>query len=731
MYLDYYSLERHPFRITPDTSLFFSGGTPGRGVVLEAMLYAIETGEGIIKVVGEVGSGKTMLCRMLEESLPKTTEIVYIANPNLAADDILYAIAIELRLPISRDTSKLLVMQHLQSYLLKQHGANRKVVVIIEEAQGMPIATLEEIRLFSNLETQRDKLMQIVLFGQPELDKNLNARNIRQLRERITHSFNLQPLTRSDTSEYIRYRLQAAGCPLPQVFCPKAEKLIAKASKGLTRRINILADKAMLAAYADSSISSRSAAVTNGNKPVVQVEHVKAAIKDCDYINNSLFVPRRLAEVTALACLPLIGFFLWPTTLGAVDWSESLHRVSSWVSAKEQYRVSSVGVEQAPESTGIVAEIEVPEANRESIRPAAAPLTPAVSESVAPPQVESAATLDDVQQPQQVAASLAEVAATNPSTTNTPPEQMRIQTLDERRNDLGNAANSLVTEQANAMPTARMHTAVTRVSTTTLVPMSPSPRALAAEHSAGEGQPVLSEGQSQAGGRVSGSRELEREEIDPVAVASEAERTPAEQSIASEASGQPAQSEAPDTSGAPERQQIAPSSEASRADGAELIAMAPEEPPVSQRSEVSPHVPPLARALDRSRNSSIDLYGIDVAPLIQERLMATMDWMAETGPGSYTVQVLSGRFEDVDHMEYYMPLLEQTGLIDSIYVCVSTNSNGSYWTVKFGDYPGYNVAKNAIDLLPTQLAQHGAFVQDMDKLLCNTNNELTTVFMEN
>lgn len=131
MYLDYSSLERHPFRITPDTSLFFSGRDEGRGVVLEAMLYAIATGEGILKVVGEVGSGKTMLCRMLEEQLPETAEIVYLANPNLNPDEILYAVAFELKLPVRRDTSKLFVMQQLQNYLLRQHAANRKVLVII------------------------------------------------------------------------------------------------------------------------------------------------------------------------------------------------------------------------------------------------------------------------------------------------------------------------------------------------------------------------------------------------------------------------------------------------------------------------------------------------------------------------------------------------------------------------------------------------------------------------
>lgn len=297
MYLDYFSLERQPFRITPDTSLFFPGGTEGRGVVLDAMLYAIESGEGILKVVGEVGSGKTMLCRMLEERLPESTEIVYLANPNLSAEEILYAVANELKLPVRRDTSKLLVMQHLQNYLLKQHAANRKVLVIIEEAQGMPIETLEEIRLFSNLETHRDKLMQIILFGQPELDGVLANSNIRQLKERITHSFYLSPLTARQTAEYIRFRLGAAGCPCKTLFSQAAERMIYRTSGGLTRRINILADKALLAAFADSALDYSNRELTAETKPVIKRKHAKAAILDCDYgrsISNHLAAPLRL-----------------------------------------------------------------------------------------------------------------------------------------------------------------------------------------------------------------------------------------------------------------------------------------------------------------------------------------------------------------------------------------------------------------------------------------------------
>ncbi len=277
MYLEHFALKCHPFRITPDPTFFHTGG--GRGEILNALVYAITSGEGIVKVIGEVGSGKTMLCRILEERLPASIEIVYLANPNLSPHDILYAIAFELKLPVTVATERLLVMQHLQAHLLEQHVAGSSVVVFIEEAQGMPLETLEEIRLLSNLETHRHKLLQIVLFGQPELEKKLRQRTIRQLKERITHSFNLEPLTTAEVSEYIRFRLQAAGCDKSAVFSSGAERLIARASCGLIRRINILADKAMLAVYADSNAST----LASTTREMVQSRHVRTAINDSEF----------------------------------------------------------------------------------------------------------------------------------------------------------------------------------------------------------------------------------------------------------------------------------------------------------------------------------------------------------------------------------------------------------------------------------------------------------------
>jgi len=268
MYYAHFGLKQPPFKITPNTDFFFSGGN--RGAILDALIYAINSGEGIIKVVGEVGSGKTMLCRMLQTLLPEKVESVYLANPSVAPEDVLHAIAFELQLKLPKNADRLQVMQVLQTYLLKRHAEGKQVVIFVEEAQGMPIATLEEIRLLSNLETKNDKLLQIVLFGQPELDSNLNQTHIRQLRERITHSFYLGPLSEKEIGEYLIFRLRTAGYFGPHLFSSSAIRKLAKAAQGLVRRANILADKALLAAFSE-------------NLYQVTPKHVRAAIRDSEF----------------------------------------------------------------------------------------------------------------------------------------------------------------------------------------------------------------------------------------------------------------------------------------------------------------------------------------------------------------------------------------------------------------------------------------------------------------
>jgi MSHA biogenesis protein MshM len=268
MYYQHFGLSYPPFKITPDPQFFYTGGD--RGLVLEALMYAVTQGEGIIKLVGEVGSGKTMLCRMLEQNLPQHIEIVYLLNPRLQPEMILHAIAFELQLPITPQTHRLEVIHLLQNKLLEKHAANQQVVVFIEEAQEMPLQTLEEIRLLSNLETTKHKLLQIVLFGQPELDTNLSTPGIRQLRERITHSFYLHALSTKDIADYIHFRMYTVGYRGPAVFTQTAVKRLSQISQGLIRRINVLADKALLAAYAD-------------NVHYVTVKHVCMAAKDSGF----------------------------------------------------------------------------------------------------------------------------------------------------------------------------------------------------------------------------------------------------------------------------------------------------------------------------------------------------------------------------------------------------------------------------------------------------------------
>ncbi|MEX0959686.1 MAG: AAA family ATPase [Burkholderiales bacterium] len=271
MYYAFFGLSHPPFRITPDTEVFFEGGN--RGAILEALIYAISHGEGIIKVTGEVGSGKTMLCRMLQARLQDNVETIYLANPNVSPEEILHAIAFELQLLIAKDASRLEVMHKLNDYLLERHAQGKQVVMFVEESQGMPLPTLEEIRMLSNLETKEHKLLQIVLFGQPELDDNLRQPQIRQLRERITHSFPLTPLTGEDVRAYVNFRLQAAGYRGPDLFGKRVVDQIARASEGLTRRINIIADKTLLAAFADGTHN-------------VSARHVKSAIADSEFSNS-------------------------------------------------------------------------------------------------------------------------------------------------------------------------------------------------------------------------------------------------------------------------------------------------------------------------------------------------------------------------------------------------------------------------------------------------------------
>lgn len=270
LYLEHFGLSEPPFRITPHTDFFFEGAE--RGTTLEALTYAVLHDEGIVKVSGEVGSGKTMLCRMLMERLPREVATIYLATPSLASEEILHAIAddLDLELPERRTAA----LRELQEHLIRLYGAGRRVVILVDEAHVMPEDTLEQVRLLSNLESNRHKLLQIVLFGQPELDETLAKASLRQLRDRVTHAFRMRPLASPEVAKYLSFRMRAAGYRGPEVFSPVAVSRIARASQGLTRRINILADKALLAAYTENTH-----AITAG--------HAKAAVADSEFATTA------------------------------------------------------------------------------------------------------------------------------------------------------------------------------------------------------------------------------------------------------------------------------------------------------------------------------------------------------------------------------------------------------------------------------------------------------------
>ncbi|MDO8306432.1 AAA family ATPase [Herminiimonas sp.] len=300
MYLSHFGLNQAPFAITPNPHFFYAGNK--RGAILEALIYAVMHGEGIIKVTGEVGSGKTMLCRILDGMLPPNIEVIYLVNPTLNRDEVIYAIAGELGLATEGLRADE-VIRLLQSDLIAKHVAGNQVVLLVEEAQAMPLDTLEEIRLFSNLETAHHKLLQIVLFGQPELDENLSLPRMRQLKERITHSFKVPPLAPALLPEFLMFRMRAAGYHGPDIFTKGALKLMASVSEGIIRRISILADKSLLAAFAD-------------NTHTIQAKHVRAAIEDSEFSNT----PR-----TRRRAILLVGAILLAAVAAAGSWF-ALHK---------------------------------------------------------------------------------------------------------------------------------------------------------------------------------------------------------------------------------------------------------------------------------------------------------------------------------------------------------------------------------------------------------------------
>lgn len=301
MYLSHFGLKDYPFTITPDTGFFMNRA--GYQDALNVLLVAIRSGEGFVKVTGEVGVGKTILCRKLLNSLNREKFVTaYLHNPYLQPDSLLFAVADELSVRYEPHENQHTLLKRLTRALLHYHKSGRSVVLCLDEVQAMPQETLETLRLLTNLETEKRKLIQVVLFGQPELDTLLEQPSIRQLRQRITYSYRLLPLNKVAFRSYMRHRLAIAGYDGRDLFTRQAYDALYKASGGIPRLINIISHKALISAYGhgDSQIKPR---------------HIRSAVKDSNearQIRHSGLPGFLLADnYLLLAGIGLVALVIW------------------------------------------------------------------------------------------------------------------------------------------------------------------------------------------------------------------------------------------------------------------------------------------------------------------------------------------------------------------------------------------------------------------------------------
>lgn len=263
MYLGHFGLTELPFSITPDTQFVYSAASHQEA--LNTLLLAVRGGEGFVKITGEVGTGKTLLCRRFLATLGEECVAAYVPNPQIDAPSLLQEVADELRVAEAAGH----MVKRINRRLLELADEGKTAVLCIDEAQTMPIPTLEALRLISNLETEKRKLIQIVLFGQPELDVRLEEPSVRQLRQRIVFHYRMPGLKRTEIGAYLDHRLRVAGYHGGRVFSPFARRALYRHSGGMPRLVNILAHKAMLAAFGEGSEE-------------VCLRHVRAAARDTE-----------------------------------------------------------------------------------------------------------------------------------------------------------------------------------------------------------------------------------------------------------------------------------------------------------------------------------------------------------------------------------------------------------------------------------------------------------------
>lgn len=299
VYTAHFGLTEAPFTTTPDLRFFFAHESCQ--IALTTLMVATRSGEGFTKVTGEVGTGKTLLCRKFLSALDENFVTAYIPNPYLEPMTLLLAVADELGVPYPANVSQHQLLKAFMTFLIETYAKYKcTVVVCLDEAHALPTETLEALRLLSNLETPRRKLLQLVLFGQPELDKRLDHPSTRQLKQRISFSCALQALDLQGVEYYVSHRLSMAGYRGARLFTPHAIRLLYKASNGIPRLINILAHKAMMAAFGEGVHT-----ITN--------RHIRQALDDTESVRSVVRRRRLIKYITTLIGVALLsaGTAVW------------------------------------------------------------------------------------------------------------------------------------------------------------------------------------------------------------------------------------------------------------------------------------------------------------------------------------------------------------------------------------------------------------------------------------
>lgn len=295
MYLYHFGLRELPFTLTPNTNFYL--GLEPHNEALAVLTTALKTGEGFIKVVGEVGTGKTLMCRKLLNEIPEHFVTAYIPNPYLKPDELRRAVAVELGVKQAQRMSLQLLTQRIQSRLLELHNQGHSVVLILDEAQALPAESLEALRLFTNLETETRKLLQVVLFAQPELDERLAETAFRQLKQRITFSYKLRSMTELEVEHYIQHRMKVAGYKGASLFSHSLAKKIAKVTKGIPRLVNILCHKMLMLGYGEGSYQ-------------LTKKHLNSAIQDTEGMQSQKKSNTRLISLLFILTMSAL-FYVW------------------------------------------------------------------------------------------------------------------------------------------------------------------------------------------------------------------------------------------------------------------------------------------------------------------------------------------------------------------------------------------------------------------------------------